>query len=97
MQSALVLNGPPFSAALLICSLPARIYVQPARPFSVAGWSALYYSSPARHSRRLHTESGYGLQTGLWPTAVFPTGSAGRIWVNFLGFDQLLAYLNQFK
>jgi len=22
--------------------------------------------------RRLHTESGYGLRAGLWPTAVFP-------------------------
>jgi len=23
------------------------------------------------HLRRLHTESGYGLRSGLWPTAVF--------------------------
>ena len=27
--------------------------------------------SPQLFARRLHTESGYGLRSGLWPTAAF--------------------------
>jgi len=45
--------------------------------------------------RRLHTESGYGLRSGLWLTAIF-TGSVDRIRVNFLGVDRLPAYLKLF-
>jgi len=58
------------------------------------GYTLFYKISVIRlvFLKRLHTESGYGLPSGVWPTTCsLCTGSVGRIRVNFLGFDRLPA------